>query len=88
MSLLAFLIVGLIAGWLAGMIMRGGGLGFIGDIVVGLIGAVIGGYLFSALGVNNGDSWIGWILTALVGSVILLLVVNLISGGSRRAVRH
>lgn len=88
MSLLAFLIVGLIAGWLAGMIMRGGGLGFIGDIVVGLIGAVIGGYLFSALGVYSGDSWIGWILTALVGSVILLLVVNLFSGGSRRAVRH
>lgn len=88
MSWIAFLIVGLIAGWLAGMIMRGGGMGIIGDIVVGVIGAVIGGYLFSALGVNSGESWIGWILTALVGSVILLFIVNLVSGGSRRASRH
>lgn len=88
MSLLAFLIVGLIAGWLAGMIMRGGGLGVIGDIVVGAIGAVIGGYLFSALGIYSGDSWIGWIITALVGAVILLFLVNLIFGGSRRAIRH
>jgi uncharacterized membrane protein YeaQ/YmgE (transglycosylase-associated protein family) len=88
MSLLAFLIVGLIAGWLAGMIMRGRGMGLIGDIVVGGIGAVIGGYIFSALGVNSGDSWIGWIITALVGAVILLFVVNLFSGGSRRAIRH
>ncbi|MDO8736198.1 MAG: GlsB/YeaQ/YmgE family stress response membrane protein [Thermoleophilia bacterium] len=70
------------------MIMRGGGMGIIGDIVVGVIGAVIGGYLFSALGVNSGESWIGWILTALVGSVILLFIVNLVSGGSRRASRH
>lgn len=88
MSLLAFLVVGLIAGWLAGMIMRGGGMGLIGDIVVGGIGAVIGGYIFSALGVNSGDSWIGWILTALVGAVVLLFVVNLFSGGSRRGSRR
>lgn len=88
MSLLAFLFVGLIAGWLAGIIMRGGGMGVIVDIIVGVIGAVIGGYIFSALGVNSGESWIGWILTALVGAVILLAVVNLFSGGRRRATRH
>lgn len=88
MSLFAFLVVGLIAGWLAGIIMREGGLGLIGDIVVGVIGAVIGGYIFSALGISSGDSWIGWIFTALVGAVILLFVVNLVSGGSRRAIRH
>ncbi|MHB0867017.1 MAG: GlsB/YeaQ/YmgE family stress response membrane protein [Thermoleophilia bacterium] len=88
MSLVAFLIVGLIAGWLAGMIMRGGGMGVIGDVVVGVIGAVIGGYIFTALGISSGDSWIGWIVTALAGAVVLLFVVNLFSGGSRRAGRR
>lgn len=88
MGLIAFLIVGLIAGWLAGMIMRGGGMGIIGDIVVGVIGAVIGGYIFSALGITSGDSWIGWILTALAGAVVLLFVVNLFSGGGRRGSRR
>ena len=88
MSLIAFIVVGLIAGWLAGLIMRGHGLGIIADIVVGIIGALIGGYLFALLGVTT-DSFIGWVLTALVGAIILLFIINLISGRGRgRAVRH
>ena len=67
--------------------MRGHGLGIIGDVVVGVIGAYIGGYVFSVLGVATGG-WLGWILTALVGAVILLLVVNLLTGKSRRGALH
>ena len=85
MSLLALIAVGLIAGWLAGLIIRGHGLGIIGDLVVGLIGALIGGYLFSLLGIVT-NSFFGWILTALAGSVILLFIVNLISGERRKRV--
>ncbi|MHB8858832.1 MAG: GlsB/YeaQ/YmgE family stress response membrane protein [Thermoleophilia bacterium] len=88
MSLIAFLIVGLIAGWLAGLIMRGHGLGILGDVIVGVIGAFIGGFVFSLLGVATGG-WLGWILTALVGAVILLFIVNLFTGYSgRRAIHH
>jgi uncharacterized membrane protein YeaQ/YmgE (transglycosylase-associated protein family) len=78
-SLLVILLVGLIAGWLAGKIVFGTGLGIIGDIIVGVIGAYIGRWLFQhfhiAIGANH---WIDDILTATVGAIVLLLVVKLI----------
>jgi len=66
------IIVGLIAGWLAGQVMRGGGYGILIDIVLGLVGGVIGGWLFGALGVSAGGGAIGSILVAFVGAVILV----------------
>ena len=76
-SLIWFLLVGLIAGWLAGKVMRGGGFGVIGDMIVGIIGALIGGWLFGVLGIGVGGL-IGAIITAFVGAVILLALLRLI----------
>ena len=78
MDFLWFLIVGLIAGWLAGMLVKGGGFGLIGDLVVGVIGAFIGGYLFSLFGASAGGGLIGSIVVATVGAVLLLIVVRAI----------
>ena len=76
-ALIWFLIIGLIAGWLAGKVMRGGGFGVIGDMIVGVIGAFIGGWLFGVLGISAGG-FIGSLITAFVGAVILLLLLRLI----------
>jgi uncharacterized membrane protein YeaQ/YmgE (transglycosylase-associated protein family) len=76
MSLLWFLIVGLVAGWLAGMLVKGGGFGLIGDLVVGVIGAVLGGWLFSTFGASIGGGLIGAIIVATIGAVILLVIVR------------
>jgi uncharacterized membrane protein YeaQ/YmgE (transglycosylase-associated protein family) len=76
-SLLIFLAIGAVAGWLAGVLMKGGGFGLLGDIVVGVIGAFIGGYLFGLLGVQAGGL-IGAIITATVGAVALIFVVRLL----------
>ncbi len=78
MNLLWFLIVGLIAGWLAGLLVKGGGFGLIGDLVVGVIGAFLGGFLFSTLGVSAGGGLIGSIIVATIGAVVLLFLVRLI----------
>ena len=75
-GLIAFLFIGAIAGWLAGTLMKGGGFGLFGNIVVGIIGAVIGGYVFGLLGVSAGGM-IGAIVTATVGAAILLYFVGL-----------
>ena len=88
MSLLTFIIVGLIAGWLAGMIMRGGGLGIIWDIIIGVIGAIVGGYLFSALDIGTEGSLLWNILIATVGAVVVLFVINLVAGKGFGARRH
>ena len=77
-GLLIFLAIGAVSGWLAGLIMRGGGLGFLGDIVVGIVGAVIGGHLFSFLGVSAGAGLAGSIVTATAGAVVLLWIIRLI----------
>jgi uncharacterized membrane protein YeaQ/YmgE (transglycosylase-associated protein family) len=76
-SLLIFLAIGAVAGWLAGILIKGGGFGLLGDIVVGVIGAIIGGYLFGLLGVQAGGL-IGAIITATVGAAVLLFVVRLL----------
>lgn len=76
-GLIIFLAIGAIAGWLAGTIMKGGGFGLIGNIVVGIVGAVVGGFVFGFLGISTGGL-IGSIITATVGAVVLLAVVRVI----------
>jgi uncharacterized membrane protein YeaQ/YmgE (transglycosylase-associated protein family) len=76
-SLIAFLLIGLVAGWLAGLIMKGGGFGLIGNLIVGVIGAFVGGFVFSLLGVSAGGL-VGAIVTATVGAVVLLFLVGLV----------
>ena len=78
-SLLVILFVGLIAGWLAGHIVRGTGFGVVGDLVVGIIGAFIGGWLLPRIGIQLGVGLIAAILDATIGAILLLLVVRLVS---------
>jgi uncharacterized membrane protein YeaQ/YmgE (transglycosylase-associated protein family) len=77
-SLIWFLLIGLIAGWLAGKVMRGGGFGLVGDMIVGVIGALLGGWIFGKLGISAGGGLIGAIIVAFVGAVVLLLLLRLI----------
>ena len=76
MSILLWIISGIIAGWLTGLIMRGGGYGLIGDLVVGLIGGLIGGFLASMFGLAP-SSWVGQILVAVVGGVVLVALLRM-----------
>jgi uncharacterized membrane protein YeaQ/YmgE (transglycosylase-associated protein family) len=78
MNIVWFIVVGLIAGWLAGQLMRGGGFGVIGDIVVGIIGALIGGLLFSSLGIWAGGGLLGAIIVATIGAIVLIFLLRLI----------
>ena len=75
-GLIAWLIIGAVAGWLAGTFVKGGGFGLIGDIVVGIIGAFIGGWLAGVLHIHVGSGWISSILTAAVGAALLLVVLR------------
>jgi uncharacterized membrane protein YeaQ/YmgE (transglycosylase-associated protein family) len=85
MSILTWIIVGLIAGVLASLVMGGTGYGIIGDIIIGIVGAFVGGWAFSALGVSSPLGGLpGTIFVAFVGAVILLFVLRLIRGGTRR----
>jgi uncharacterized membrane protein YeaQ/YmgE (transglycosylase-associated protein family) len=77
-GIIAWLIIGAIAGWLAGVLVKGGGFGLIVDIIVGIVGAFIGGWLAGVLGISLGGGWIGSIITAVIGAVILLFVIRLI----------
>lgn len=77
MGILYWLIVGGIAGWLAGKVMKGRGFGLLGNILIGLVGGVVGGYVFDVLGLSASGT-IGNILVAFVGGVILVAVVNTI----------
>lgn len=78
MNFLWFLIVGLVAGWLAGKLVKGGGFGLVGDLIVGVVGAFVGGFLFSTLGVSAGGGLIGSIIVATIGAVVLLFLIRLI----------
>ena len=80
-SLLVILVVGIVAGWLAGRVMAGGGFGLIGDLIVGLIGAFIGDWLLPQLGIHLGAGIVALILNAFIGAVVLLLILRLVSGG-------
>jgi uncharacterized membrane protein YeaQ/YmgE (transglycosylase-associated protein family) len=77
-SLIIFLLIGAVAGWLAGVIVKGFGFGLVGNIIIGIIGAFIAGYLFPALNVSLGAGIIASILHATIGAVLLLLVVRVI----------
>jgi uncharacterized membrane protein YeaQ/YmgE (transglycosylase-associated protein family) len=78
MNVIWFLLIGAVAGWLAGQVMKGGGFGVLGNIVIGVIGGVLGGFLFDVLGVAPGSGLLGALITAFVGAVALLFVVGLI----------
>ena len=80
-SLVAIVVVGIVAGWLAGLVMRGGGFGLIGDLIIGLIGAFIGDWLLPRLHIHLGVGMVASIVNAFVGAVLLLLVLRLINGG-------
>ncbi len=78
-SLLWWLVVGLIAGFLASVVMRGGGYGIVGDIITGLVGAFIGGWLFGVLGISAGGGLLGSIIVAFIGACILIAILRLFS---------
>ncbi len=80
-SLVIILLVGLIAGWLAGQIMQGAGLGLVGDLVVGILGAFIGDWLLPRIGVHLGTGPLSAIVNATIGALVLLLALRLIRGG-------
>jgi uncharacterized membrane protein YeaQ/YmgE (transglycosylase-associated protein family) len=79
-SLLVILFVGLVAGWLAGKIVRGSGFGIIGDILIGIAGALIASWLFPRFGIHLGTGLVSEIIYSAIGAVILLLIVRLLRG--------
>ncbi len=83
-SIIVWIVVGAIAGWLAGKVVRGGGFGLIGDIVVGIIGGFIAGYLFPYFHIDLGSGFIAAVIDAFIGAVILLIILRLVGGISRR----
>jgi uncharacterized membrane protein YeaQ/YmgE (transglycosylase-associated protein family) len=83
-GIIAWIVVGLIAGWLAGQVMKGGGYGLVGDLIVGLIGALIGGFLVGFF-VHGSVGLIGSIVVAFIGALILLFILRAVSGNRLRA---
>jgi uncharacterized membrane protein YeaQ/YmgE (transglycosylase-associated protein family) len=77
-SLIAWIIIGVVAGWLAGLLVKGGGFGLIGDIVVGVIGAFIGGWLAGVLHIHIGSGMISSIITATIGAVLLIFILRMV----------
>jgi uncharacterized membrane protein YeaQ/YmgE (transglycosylase-associated protein family) len=78
MGIILWILVGLIAGWAAGQVMKGGGYGVVVDIVLGILGGVLGGWLFGVLGIWPGGGLIGSIIVAFIGAVILIWITRLI----------
>jgi len=78
MDFVWFILIGLVAGWLAGQLMRGGGFGIVVDIIVGVIGSLLGGWIFGMLGISAGGGLIGSLIVATVGAVVLLLLLRLL----------
>ncbi len=77
-SIIVWIIIGGVAGWLAGLIVKGSGYGLIGDIIVGIVGAFIAGWLLPRIGIVIGSGIVGSIINAFIGAVILLIVLRLI----------
>ena len=77
-GLIVWLIIGALAGWFAGLLVKGGGFGLFGDIIVGIIGAFVGGWLAGVLGIHIGSGFIASIITATGGAVILLFILRLV----------
>ncbi len=82
-SIVIIVVVGLIAGWLAGQIVRGTGFGLIGDICIGIVGAFIGSWLFPQLGIYFGYGLVPAIINATLGAIILLVIIRLVKRGGR-----
>lgn len=78
MGLLAFIFVGLVAGWLAGKVMKGGGYGILTDIILGILGGMLGGWIFGRLGIYPNAGLVGAIIVAFVGAVILVAITRLL----------
>ena len=79
-SLLVIIVVGIVAGWLAGLIVQGGGFGVIGDLIIGVVGAFIGDYLLAQFHIHFGAGLVGAIINATIGAVVLLFILRLVSG--------
>ena len=77
-TIVIWLIIGAVAGWLAGQVMKGSGFGLVGDIVVGILGAVVAGFVFPRLGLNLGGDIVGAIISATIGACVLLFVARLV----------
>jgi uncharacterized membrane protein YeaQ/YmgE (transglycosylase-associated protein family) len=77
-GLIAWLVIGAIAGWLAGSLVKGGGFGLLGDIVVGILGAFVGGWLAGILHISIGGGFISSIITATVGAIVLIVLLRMI----------
>jgi uncharacterized membrane protein YeaQ/YmgE (transglycosylase-associated protein family) len=82
-SLLIILLVGLVAGWLAGQIVQGTGFGIIGDVAIGIVGAFVGDWLMPRLGIQPGFGIVSAIINATIGAIALLLIIRLVRGGGR-----
>ncbi len=78
MGFLTWIVVGLIAGWLAGQVMKGGGYGILVDIILGILGGLVGGWVFGLLGIWHGGGMIGSIIVAFIGAVILVGITRLL----------
>src|SRR6266851_2369561 len=78
MGFIAWIVVGLIAGWLAGKVMKGGGYGVLVDIILGILGGVVGGWIFGMLGIWRGGGIIGSLIVAFIGAVILVWITRLV----------
>ena len=78
MGIIVWLIVGALAGWLAGLIVKGAGFGLIGNIIVGIVGAVVAGWLLPRLGILIGGGFIAEVINAAIGAVIVLVILSLI----------
>ncbi len=77
MSILLWIISGILAGWLTGLIMKGRGFGIIGDLIIGIVGGVIGGYVSNLVGIHFAG-WVGDIITAVIGGVIFVAIIRLL----------
>ena len=77
-ALIAALIIGAVAGWLAGVVVKGGGFGLIGNIVLGIVGSLVAGWLLPAIGINFGGGWVSSIISSAIGAVIILVVIGLV----------
>ncbi len=81
MEILVILLIGALAGWLGSLIFKGGGLGLIGNIVVGILGSFVGYWLLGKFGVSLGTGWVGAILTGALGAIVILAIINLLFRG-------
>lgn len=78
METVYFLLIGAVAGWLAGNFMKGGGFGVLGNMVIGILGGIVGGYVFDLLGISEDGSRLGSLVTSFIGAVVLLFGIGLL----------